>query len=383
MVFYAAACDLDIDIQLIFGVGVSLIIFFPLIISAQKKDYGELSLAWRTKSELYFKKKEYRKAYEALDTSSIYAVQEADSSLSTYARELETKYAVKDKDKEIKSLAFANEVNLKIRNQQKLIITTILIATLFLTIIGLLLWRRRRTQMLLRETNLKQQLLRAQMDPHFLFNALGILQNLIRTNGAENAIGYLSHLAKLMRFNFENASENFVLLKNETDALESYLNLQKLYRPDLFEYQLELYKRYEEDEIYIPPMLLQPFVENAIEHGFSNIDYSGMLLIKIEKRKYSLHCVIEDNGKGRKDVFKKDGRTRSTHINEERLSILAKQTGKAAGLSIIDKKAENQGKGVRVEIEIPFRLNKNGREVLKGGMVRKFFSLNDKKQVSV
>lgn len=325
-----------------------------LIIGAQKKDYHLLSLSWRTKSELYFKKSQYRQAYAALDSSYEYYTSEMDSSLRDHARELEAKYSVREKDNEIKSLAIANQANLKIRNQQKLIIVTMITALVLLATLGFLLWRRRQTQMQIRETNLKQQLLRTQMEPHFLFNALGILQNLIRTNGTEKAIAYLRHLAKLMRFNFENASENFVLLKNETDALESYLNLQKLYRPDLFESRLEIYEGYEEDEIYIPPMLLQPFVENAIEHGFSDISYYGKLLIKIDKRNHTLHCVIEDNGKGM-EVLKKPNRSRSTDINEERLSILAKQTGRTAKLNIIDKKAENKEKGIRVEIEIPFK----------------------------
>ena len=331
-----------------------------LIISAQEKDYDQLSLSWRTKSELYFKKSQYRQAYAALDSSYEYYSSDMDSSFRDRARELETKYSVREKDNEINSLAITNQANLKVRNQQKLTIMTMIIAIVLSAVIGFLLWRRRQIQMQLRETNLRQQLLRTQMEPHFLFNALGILKNLIRTDGTDKAIGYLSHLAKLMRFNFENASENFVLLKNETEALASYLNLQKLYRPDLFEYLLELYEGYEEDEIYIPPMLLQPFVENAIEHGFSDISYPGMLLIKVDKWKHSLHCVIEDNGKGM-EVLKKQNRSRSTYINEKRLSILAKQTGRTAKLNIIDKKTENKEKGIRVEIEIPFK-NYNRKE---------------------
>lgn len=326
-------------------------------LAAEEHDYNLLSLAWRTKSEIFLKNMQYRTAYAALDSSYTYSIEDADSSLRKYARELETKYAVREKDNAIHSLALANEASLKIRNQQRIIIITIAIAAAFITFVGVLLWRRKGIQMTLRETSLKQQLLRAQMDPHFIFNSLSLLQNLIRTGVTEKAIGYLNNLARLIRFNFENASENSVLLKNEIDALESYLKVQELYHPESFTYQINIYDGIEEDELYIPPMLLQPCVENAIEHGFSQINYTGMLTITIEKKEYVLQCMIEDNGKGIQNVSGING-IHSTDINQERLSILAKQTGVPARLTVTDKKMNHEGTGTRIRMEIPFRKNR-------------------------
>jgi hypothetical protein len=323
-----------------------------IAVASTENDFRSLSLAWRTKSELLFKNLQYKKAYSALDSSYTYFSEDADSSLRKHARELETKYAVREKDHQINTLALTNEAHVKVRHQQKITIFTIIAASLFLAIIAVLLWRRRQTQMVLRENNLKQQLLRAQMDPHFLFNALAILQSMIRSGDAEQAITYLNALAKLMRFNFENAKENYIPLEDEIEALDAYLSLQTIYRPGLFQYRMDVYENYRKDLLLIPPMLLQPFIENAIMHGFDNLPYEGKIAITIKKSATALHCVIEDNGKGLLRSHT-DRKTHSTQINQERLSILAKQTGTPTTLTITDKGSEDKGHGVHVELVIP------------------------------
>lgn len=326
-------------------------------LAEQSNDYNMIRESWHSKASLYAKIPDYKKASEALDSAyGRYSI-EIDSSLRQQARELEVKYSVQEKDRQINTLASTNRANLKIRSQQWTIIITIAVLAAITAFAGILLWRRRRTQMLLRETNLKQQLLRTQMDSHFLFNSLGLLQNLIRMGENEKAIEYSNHLARLMRFSFENASENFVPLKNEVDALESYLHLQQLYHPGLFTYRIELYKGIEEEDLYIPPMLLQPFVENAIHHGFHQVGYVGELTVSIGRKPFTLQCVIEDNGKGIQNMPGAKG-VRSTGINQERLSILAKQTGVPAQLLVIDKKLNNEGSGTRIKIDIPFKKTK-------------------------
>lgn len=322
-----------------------------------QNDYNHIKMSWKIRAEVYAKIPDYKKAYAALDSAFTHASIEMDSSLQKHSRELETKYAVREKDNAIKSLAFTNEANLKIRNQQNVIIITIIAFSLLLGLVGLLLWRRRREQMLRRENNLRQQVLRAQMEPHFIFNALSVLQNLIRTGVIEKSIGYLSNLAKLMRFNFENASKTFVSLQGEIEALEAYLNLQMVYHPGLFTYSMHVYNNYEEEDVFIPPMLLQPVVENSIQHGFSQINYNGFIEIKIERRSNSIFCTIEDNGKGFHSV-KENNKPHAIEINQKRLSILAKQTRLPASFKIFDKNSGNEQQGVRVEIEIPIQFNK-------------------------
>ena len=317
------------------------------------KDLNFIKQAWKIKAELYAKFSDYRSAYNAMDSVYAHSILEADSSLQQYARELDTKFAVKRKDNEINTLTLTNAANLKVRNQQRITIITLVVASLLLIVIGIMLWRRRQTQMVLRELNLKQQILRTRMDPHFMFNSLSILQARIVAGEVDKATAYLGSLGKIMRFSFENASENFVLLENEIEALDAYLYLQKMYRPGLFDFRVDAYPGYQDDDIYIPPMLLQPFIENTIIHGFSEINYTGEIIIRIQKRAKSLHCTIDDNGRGLQSQAKKE-KPRSTNINEERLEILAKQSGTPASLTIVDKTTKGE-KGVLIEMDIPFR----------------------------
>lgn len=335
-----------------------------LLLHRQHKNDFLQKLVWRGKAETYGKMGNYKMAYAAMDSALAHYTVEMDSSLRQNMRELETKYAVREKDNQIQNLFSASQANLKIRNQQKVIIIIIAVASLLLAVIGILFWRRRQIQMQIRESGLRQQLLRTQMEPHFIFNALGLLQSLIRAQETSKAIGYLNKLSRLIRFNFENARENLLLLKNEIDALDNYLNLQSIYKPGLFDYEVDVYEGYEEDSVYIPPMLLEPFIENAIYHGFIDIDYKGMLKVKIRKSQDSVHCTIDDNGTGFQPSAHV-GRPRSTAINQERLSILARQTGKPAKLKIMDKQTASGENGVRVEMDIPFLKDKGKLEPRK------------------
>lgn len=210
--------------------------------------------------------------------------------------------------------------------------------------------------MQLRETNLKQQLLRTQLDPHFLSNSLLAFKNLVREGEYEKALGYMTSLGKFMRFKFENASEDFVNIKYEMEALDAYLAWQTMYRPGLFEYRIDVYEGFDEDEIFIPPMLLQPLVENAIEHGFAHIHHKGFLHIEIQRRSHTIYCRIEDNGEGMKPI--EEEKVHSTKIIQQRLALLSWQTGRTATLNVTNKTSEPNAQGVLVEVEIPFRHSK-------------------------
>ena len=327
-------------------------------LSASLKEYRDWSTAWATKSEIYFNKMDYKNAYSALDSSYTYYVKEVDSSFKSRARELETQYGVREKDNQIKVLALTNQSNVKIRRQQRTIIIMMIVGILFLVTIGFLFWRRRKTKMLLRENNLKQQLLRVQLSPHFIINSLGILKNLIRVSDGEKATSYLNNFATVLRFKFEDASENSVLFQSEIEGLRAYLDLQSSYWPGLFEYTIKVYDGWEDEDIYILPMLFQPFVENSIIHGFSDINYKGEIKIVIERLSDRLHCIIEDNGKG----IRQGNENRKIHsikINKERVLILAKQTGIPASIQITNKLSDGeQNTGAKIELVVPILFKK-------------------------
>jgi LytS/YehU family sensor histidine kinase len=153
----------------------------------------------------------------------------------------------------------------------------------------------------------------------------------------------------------ENARESFVILDNELAVLESYLSLQAMYHEGKFDYDIDVDSSIQKDHVQIPPMLLQPFVENAIQHGFQHTSHQGKLSIQIVKLPNALYCRIEDNGGGiqaSKETITK--RIHAIDITLERLKILGKQTKMPAKLTVVDKKSRNEGDGVRVEMEIPY-----------------------------
>jgi len=178
---------------------------------------------------------------------------------------------------------------------------------------------------------------------------------LIRKNNSEGAIQFLQQLAKLIRLSLENARESFVPLKSELAALESYLSLQKTLFENQFDYSIQIEGVKNEEGVLIPPMLIQPFTENAILHGLAGEKEKGEINIRISRNKNSLRCIIEDNGRGFQEAEKnKFSRSLSTVINQERLVILGKQTRSKADLKIINKQESKNGRGVRVELLIPF-----------------------------
>lgn len=314
-----------------------------------------ITAVWRRRSEDLSAQHRYQEALAALDSAFNNFELEVDSSITTRARELETQYAVKAKDDEIRTLAISNSANQKIGQQQNLIILTLVGAFLLLILLGIVLWRRRKLTEKLKQTALEQQLLRSQMEPHFIFNTLSVLQSFIRNNEGEKAIRYLSQFARLLRITLENSRESFVPLKDEIVALENYLSLQAMRFEGAFDYSVEVFEMHEEDDLLIPPMLLQPFVENAILHGMKQLNHKGHICVTITREQQVIRCVIEDDGSGlQSDLTQSGKRSLATVITRERLAILSRQTGQPASITFTNKIKE-QRQGTRVLLSIPFR----------------------------
>ena len=145
---------------------------------------------------------------------------------------------------------------------------------------------------------LKQSAQRAQMNPHFIFNSLNSIQNFIVLNNVESATNYLGQFAKLMRGVLDASLEQKISIRKEMDILESYLNLEQARFPNGFEYYIHLDAAIDPDTCYIPSMLIQPFLENAIIHGIADKEEKGIINLHLQKRHNQLHISVEDNGKG-------------------------------------------------------------------------------------
>jgi Putative regulator of cell autolysis len=194
--------------------------------------------------------------------------------------------------------------------------------------------------------------LRAQMNPHFLFNSLNSVQNLVQQNKNAEAHLYLADFAGLIRKVLKNSDKEEVSLSEEIDTLRKYLNLEKL-RFD-FDYHIDVDDTIDTDLFMLPSLILQPLAENAIIHGLQHKKGKKKLLISVTKINNSIHISIEDNGIG--IVASRELRTNSNGIglrmNEERIQMMQEKYGGNYSFKLTDLAAQGQ-EGTRVEIVIP------------------------------
>ncbi|MEL7222616.1 MAG: histidine kinase, partial [Bacteroidota bacterium] len=243
----------------------------------------------------------------------------------------------------------------------------LLLALAFVSLlIGIAIWRIRRSEhQLIQEKALHQRLakleldaLKSQMNPHFIFNALGSIQYYIQTHETDLADEYLTQFASLMRKYLDSSRDTFIPLKQELALLENYTSLEKMRFEQLFRVRIVCDSNIDTRDHYLPTMLIQPFLENAINHGLSERrDGKGLLRVRfISPRAQILICIIEDNGIGR---AKAQANKRSGHrssgmkiVSEKVETLLAAQL---ADININITNADPTDKtypGTRVQITI-------------------------------
>ena len=217
-----------------------------------------------------------------------------------------------------------------------------------------LFFRKRKLDHERQQLQLHQRLLRSQMNPHFTFNTIYAIKNLIKKNPL-NAQSYLLKFTRLLRLILENSTADYVQLNKEVESLTKYLELQLLRFPKLFTYDISLINIEEDDLVFVPPMMLQPLVENCIEHGFSNISYLGYINVRLKLEKDFIHCEIEDNGVGIKRDIQDVKYSSSTKLISDFLTKVTKSK-----FEIIDKSILNAKKsGTLISFYIPFKYSEN------------------------
>ncbi|MFO7615544.1 MAG: two-component regulator propeller domain-containing protein [Bacteroidales bacterium] len=210
---------------------------------------------------------------------------------------------------------------------------------------------------------LEQKALQLQMNPHFVFNSLNAIQNFVLANNTDKAVNYLAKFSHLMRMILANSTVAYISLKDELQAITYYMDLEKLRFDDKFDYEIKIDTDIDPGFILIPPMLLQPYIENAIIHGFVNSPRPGRLEITLKLLSPgSLNCVITDNGIGREkatEIRAQSGikrQPRGMIITQERLEILNKQGQKNYAVSVTDLKDEyGNASGTRVDLTIQYK----------------------------
>lgn len=237
-------------------------------------------------------------------------------------------------------------------------IVAILAFLLFLGLTAFLIYKIRMNRRLKTQTQekrlreLQMAAIRAQMNPHFLFNSLNSVQNLVQQNKNQEAHLYLSDFAGLIRKVLRNSDKEEVSLAEELETLQQYLNLEKL-RFD-FNYILEVDDRIDQNLFMLPSMILQPVAENALTHGLQHKTGDKKLSIRISKIENAIQITIEDNGIGiqASEQLKTNSNGVGLRMNEERIQMMKEKYGGNYSFRLIDL-TEQGLEGTRVEIVIP------------------------------
>ncbi len=214
-----------------------------------------------------------------------------------------------------------------------------------------------------RLADVEMSALRAQMNPHFLFNCLNSIDSFIIKNEARKASEYLNNFARLIRLILRNSRVSYVSLKDELEAVELYLQMENLRFRDKFTYEVRIEDSLDLSSINIPPMLIQPYIENAIWHGLMHKEDKsrGKVTFSMIRENGFLKCIIEDNGIGRDRARELRARrplggqrSHGMHMTGDRINIINKLYNSNTSVTVVDLRDEQQQPlGTRVELSIP------------------------------
>jgi tetratricopeptide (TPR) repeat protein len=356
-------------------------------ISNPEENKSQLHSAYYKAAQCYIELKQYKNAIMAADSSlkyadskskksnAIYRLYEANKAMGNFDKalvyleqskqldeevmmndrmdivtELEQKYNKSENEKKISELNKEKEISgLRIK---VLVFGFILAVLIILFIVFSFRQKMLKNKQAIMET--EQRLNRARINPHFFFNALTTMQGLaLKENDGKKIALNLFSFSKLMRQTLESTFDELIVIEKEIDFLKEYLKLQQLRSPNKFEYDFYIDEEIDATRVNLPAMILQPFVENAIEHGFRNIEHMGKLQINFIAAGEFIKIIVQDNGWGiSKDKLEKNHISRATQITKDRLFLLNKlHKGKAK----FDIK-ENIPNGVVIEIVLPLIL---------------------------
>lgn len=300
--------------------------------------YNDLSQLYEQKGD-YNKALEYNKKYEEVKDNLL------NLEKLKQIHQMEISFEIEKREQEIELLEKQSELNdLELTWTRTVIYSLIVIFLLAIAII-ILIYARNRSKKEQELLILQSRLFRSQTSPHFIFNSLMSIQTFLLENKVGIASEYLVDFAKLIRSILQYTRKSFISLDKEIEVLKQYVKLEQLRFSDKFDYEF-IVNVEDIDDITIPPMLAQPFIENAILHGLVPAQKKGFLKILLEEKNNVLTFSIEDNGIGRKKSFNKD-KTKShqsmaTDITNQRLKLMLKRYNRNITMSIKDLYNENE-----------------------------------------
>ena len=312
-------------------------------------------------SDLYFRTGRKDKAYEYLREHMLLRDSISNDEFLKQVTRMELQYNY-DKKQEAAEYEMMQERLIsenKIR-QQRTLLTSLGVMFALAALFAMLYLRHTRLKSKYTQIDLEQRLLRAQMNPHFIFNSLCAIQDLIMTDKPQKANAFLTRIARLMRNILENSREEYVSLENEVETLKLYLEVQQLRFENGFEYKIEIDRQIDPENISIPPMLAQPCVENSIEHGILPGRENGRINVSYSLRNGLIMLEITDNGIGRQKAAEISTSVKkqsiSTKLTEKRLEHFRKiLKEKQISYEITDLYDEGTATGTKVVMMLPYR----------------------------
>jgi len=281
--------------------------------------------------------------------------------------DLETKYQTEKKENKIKLLTKEKELKDIEIEKQKTFTYEMVAFALIVLFIAVLFFSRYRLKQQNKQSKLEKEkfetegkLLRSQMNPHFLFNSLNSIQSFISSNEQFKAMTYLSKFGKLTRDILEYSRESFITLEEEISSLRLYIELELLRQKGVIEYSIKVADNIDSEIVLIPPIIVQPFVENALKHGLRQKQGDGLLEINFHLKGDKLICIVTDNGIGRKaSMEKKDNNHQSLgmQITAERLQNLNTKSNLGMKFEVTDLYDDSGNpRGTEVKIILPKKL---------------------------
>lgn len=366
-----------INIALIYNIQRKLVkaqkLFNESVDIAQQINSSQLlEFAYDGLTDLEKLKGNYKKAlhYYQLNREIVDSVYNAEKHMQI--AEMETKYQTERKNREIDILSKNAEIQkLQLKEQEQEVRNArfVIIALVLFVILGVVLtyfvWKLNKARHLndknlleIKNLRTEQKMLKSQMNPHFVFNALNSIQAFITSNQTELASKYLANFAKLIRGFLENARSDQVVLSKEIELLRVYIELEQVRFDQKFDYDIFIDDEVEDEFISIPPLVIQPFVENAILHAFRNRS-KGKIDVRFKIEDDYLICEVDDDGIGREKAHAiKIGSKRESlalKITQRRLESINEQYKVNSGFDIIDKKdpETNESLGTKVILRLP------------------------------
>ncbi len=314
---------------------------------------------------LYAETRQFDKAYAYQKKYTDLKSELFNEDLNERIAALDVKLQNIEKEKEILELNKLNEAkNFEIKRNRYLLFSIAILSFLTLALV----WFYAQRVKLKNEAkiyNMESQLFRLQMKPHFIFNVLSSIGGFMNQNNSTQAGVYLAKFARLIRNVLEQSNKELIALNKEIELLRYYLELQQLRFPNRFEFEIDTEEIFESEQLFIPPMLLQPLVENAIEHGFSTLKEPGKLILTFTQNEDTLSIEIMDNGVGihqRKeprlpsDFQHLKQESVSSKLIEEQMKFYQRQLKKAFQISFEDLSESgnsNFSSGTRVLLTLP------------------------------